>query len=109
MQVTTSTGALWSLRVFFALLVAFLYLPIAILALFSFNSGDVTFPLEELTLDWYRRFFSNPVLLGALRRSAMVALVSSLVAVTLGVLASFALIRRRFTGKAAASALFFSP
>lgn len=109
MQVTTSTGALWSLRVFFALLVAFLYLPIAILALFSFNSGDVSFPLEELTLDWYRRFFSNPVLLGALRRSAMVALVSSLFAVTLGVLASFALIRRRFTGKAAASALFFSP
>jgi len=109
MQASTSTSALWSLRVFFAVLVVFLYLPIAILALFSFNSGNVTFPLEGLTLDWYRRFFSNPVLLGALKRSAMVASVSSVIAVSLGVLASYVLIRRRFTGKAAASALFFSP
>ncbi len=109
MQASTSTSALWSLRVFFAVLVVFLYLPIAILALFSFNSGNVTFPLEGLTLDWYRRFFSNPVLLGALKRSAMVASVSSVIAVSLCVLASYVLIRRRFTGKAAASALFFSP
>jgi len=69
----------------------------------------VSFPLEGFTTEWYSRVFANPALLSALKRSAVVALVSSLLAVALGVLASFALIRRRFAGKAVASALFFSP
>jgi spermidine/putrescine transport system permease protein len=108
-DVASSRGAERSLRVYYVLLVLFLYLPIVILAMFSFNSGDVSFPLEHFTTEWYRRFFSNPLLLGALRRSLIVATVSSLIAVTLGVLASFALLRRRFVGKSATSALFFSP
>ena len=109
MDVANSRAALRSLRVFFVLLVAFLYLPIVILAVFSFNSGDVTFPLEGFTTEWYHRFLTNPLLLGALRRSAIVATASSLIAVALGVLASLALLRRRFVGKSATSALFFSP
>ena len=109
MLIATSKGALRSLRAFFVLLVVFLYLPIALLALFSFNAGDVSFPLEGFTTEWYRRVFTNPTLLAALQRSAIVATVSSVIAVALGVLASFALIRRRFPGKAAASSLFFSP
>ena len=109
MQIATSNGALLSLRVFFGLLVLFLYLPIALLAVFSFNDGDVAFPLEGFTTEWYARVAENPALLKALERSAMVAFVSSVLAVGLGVLASFALIRRRFAGKAATSALFFSP
>jgi spermidine/putrescine transport system permease protein len=109
MDVAASRGALRSLRVFFALLVIFLYAPIAILAIFSFNDGDVAFPLQGFTTRWYAQFFSNPLLIGALKRSAIVATASSLIAVVLGVLASFALLRRRFAGKAAASSLFFSP
>lgn len=109
MDVAASKGALRIMRVFFLLLVVFLYAPIAILAIFSLNDGDVTFPLQGFTTRWYSQFFSNPLLIGALRRSALVASVSSLIAVALGVLASFALLRRRFVGKAAASSLFFSP
>jgi spermidine/putrescine transport system permease protein len=109
MDVAASKGALRVLRVLFGLLVVFLYAPIAILAIFSFNDGDVSFPLQGFTTRWYTRFFSDPLLLGALRRSAIVATASSLIAVTLGVMAAFALLRRRFVGKAAASALFFSP
>lgn len=97
------------LRLFFIALVVFLYLPIAILAIFSFNAGDVSFPLEGFTTQWYERFLSNPTLFHALKRSAIVALCSSTIAVTLGVLAAFVLVRRRFVGKSAASALFFSP
>jgi spermidine/putrescine transport system permease protein len=105
----TSRGALLSLRVFFGVLLVFLYLPIALLALFSFNRGEVGFPLEGFTTEWYARAISNPALVTTLERSAVVAIVSSLIAVALGVLASFALIRRRFAGKAATSALMFSP
>ena len=109
MEITASKNALRLLRVFFALLVLFLYLPIAILALFSFNAGDATFPLEGFTTHWYGDVFGNEVLIGTLVRSTIVATASSIVAVALGVLVSFALIRRRFFGKPAVSALTFSP
>ena len=109
MEITASKGALRLFRLYFALLVLFLYVPIGILALFSFNEGDTTFPLEGFTTHWYGDLLGNRVLIGSLVRSAIVATVSSLVAVSLGVLASFVLIRRRFFGKPAASALLFSP
>ncbi len=108
-EVAASRSARWLLIAFFGGLVLFLYLPIAILAIFSFNDGDVTFPLEGFTTAWYERFATNTVLLRALERSALVALASSVVAVALGILASFVLLRRRFVGKTATSVLLFSP
>jgi spermidine/putrescine transport system permease protein len=108
-EVATSPNTRRGLTVFFGLLVVFLYAPIVILAVFSFNDGDVSFPLAGFTLDWYRRFFSNPKILQSLERSAIVAGVSSVIAVGLGVTAAFALVRRRFVGKSAVSALVFSP
>jgi spermidine/putrescine transport system permease protein len=109
MDASASRWALRLLRLFYGLLVLFLYAPIAVLALFSFNDGDPSFPLSGFTTDWYGRFLSNPLLTTALRRSLIVAAASSVMAVALGILASFALLRRRFIGKSAASALFFSP
>jgi spermidine/putrescine transport system permease protein len=109
MEIATSTSARRLLQVFFALFALFLYLPIGILAIFSFNDGDVSFPLEGFTTAWYERFLSNPLLVGALERSTVVAFASSSIAVALGLLASFVLLRRRFVGRPAASALFFSP
>jgi spermidine/putrescine transport system permease protein len=109
MEIATSKGGLRLLRVFFVFLVVFLYLPIVILAVFSFNDGDVSFPLAGFTTRWYERLLQNPALLHSLQRSAIVAFTSSAIAVTLGVLASFVLVRRRFVGKSATSALFFSP
>jgi spermidine/putrescine transport system permease protein len=108
-DVGTSPGARRSLGLFFGLLVIFLYAPIVILAVFSFNDGDVSFPLAGFTLDWYRRFFTNPEIVRSLERSAIVATVSSAIAVCLGIAASFALLRRRFFGKSGVSALVFSP
>ena len=109
MEIATSTSARRLLQVFFALFALFLYLPIGILAIFSFNDGDVSFPLQGFTTAWYERFLSNPLLVGALERSTVVAFASSSIAVALGLLASFVLLRRRFVGRPAASALFFSP
>jgi spermidine/putrescine transport system permease protein len=108
-EIATSRGTRRALIGFFGLLVVFLYAPILILAVFSFNDGDVSFPLAGFTVDWYRRFFANPKILRSLERSAIVAGVSSLIAVALGVSAAIALVRRRFAGKSAVSALVFSP
>ena len=109
MELVASRTARIALLAFFALLLLFLYTPIATLTIFSFNRGDVTFPLRGFTTAWYGRALSNPNLLGAVRRSLLVASISSVLAVGLGVLAAIALVRRRFVGKAAASALMFSP
>jgi len=98
------------LRGFFVLVVLFLYAPIVILLIFSFNKSAVpSFPLSGFTLNWYREFLSNSDLKGALETSAIVAALSSTGAVALGVLASLALTRRRFRGKSAVSALLLSP
>jgi len=108
-ELASSRGALWLLRLFFVLLVAFLYVPLLVLLVFSFNKGDVTFPLEGFTLSWYTRAVQNPALVASLERSLVVATLTSLIAVGLGVLASYALVRRVFRGKSAFSALVFSP
>ena len=60
MDVAVSRPGKWVLRGFFALVVAFLYAPIVILLIFSFNNSDVpTFPLSGFTLHWYGQFLRN--------------------------------------------------
>ena len=98
------------LRGFFALVVAFLYAPILILVIFSFNDSDFpSFPLSGFTLRWYRQFIENGDLRAALWTSAIIAGVTSIGAVILGVLSSIALARRFFRGKPVVSALLLSP
>lgn len=110
MDVALSKNGSRALRVFFALVVVFLYAPILILLIFSFNNSQVpTFPLSGFTLHWYHAFASNSDLRGALQTSAIIAALSSIGAVLLGTLASIALVRRSFRGKAPVSALLLSP
>ena len=110
MDVALSKNGARLLKIFFFLVVVFLYAPIAILLVFSFNSSALpTFPLSGFTLHWYHQFLTNPDLRGALETSTIVAAVSSVCAVILGVLASIVLVRRRFFAKPAVSALLLSP
>ena len=110
MDVALSKNGTRLLRAFFVLVVLFLYAPIAILLIFSFNNSAIpAFPLSGFTLHWYHQFVTNGDLKAALETSAVVAALSSVGAVLLGVLASIALARRRFAGKAAVSALLLSP
>ena len=110
MDVALSRNGRFALRALFGLVVVFLYAPIAILVIFSFNNSVLpTFPLSGFTLTWYHQFLTDPELRGALETSAIVAALSSAGAVFLGTLASLALARRRFAGKAAVSAFLLSP
>jgi len=110
MDVALSKNGARLLRLFFVVVVGFLYAPIVILLIFSFNKSAVpTFPLSGFTLHWYRAFLANSEIRGALETSAIIAALSSAGAVVLGVLASIALTRRRFRIKPAVSALLLSP
>ncbi|MGN6797692.1 MAG: ABC transporter permease [Gaiellaceae bacterium] len=98
------------LRGFFGIVVVFLYAPIVILIIFSFNNADVpSFPLSGFTLRWYHQFIQNGDLRASLWTSAIIAGATSIGAVILGVLSSIALTRRFFRAKPAVSALLLSP
>lgn len=110
MDVALSKNGARLLKAFFAFIVVFLYAPIVILVIFSFNNSELpSFPLSGFTLHWYHQFLGNADLKGALWTSAIVAALSSAAAVMLGILASIALVRRRFRGKSPVSALLLSP
>ncbi|HET9672630.1 MAG TPA: ABC transporter permease, partial [Actinomycetota bacterium] len=110
MDAAASTGGRRSLVAFYLLLVVFLYAPIAVLMVFSFNDSRlVTFPLAGFTTRWYRLLLQNGELIGSLETSFVVAAISSVIAVGLGVLASYVLVRRRFRGRGAMSGLLLSP
>jgi spermidine/putrescine transport system permease protein len=94
----------------FWLLVVFLYAPIAVLIVFSFNDrATVSFPWEGFTLRWYRAFLANDTLLGALATSGMIATITAVTTTVLAVPASIALIRRRFAAQGLVMGLLLAP
>jgi spermidine/putrescine transport system permease protein len=110
MDTTLSKNGRRLLSGFFALVIAFLYAPILVLLIFSFNKSELpSFPLTGFTLHWYHQFLTNTELRGSLGTSAIVAALSSAGAVLLGILASIAVARSRFRGKTLVTALLLSP
>jgi spermidine/putrescine transport system permease protein len=110
MDVAVSRNGRRLLVALFVLVIAFLYAPIVILLIFSFNNAAVpAFPLNGFTLHWYHEFIDNADLRSSLETSAVIAALTSIGAVFLGTLASIALARRRFRGKALLSAFLLSP
>jgi spermidine/putrescine transport system permease protein len=80
---------------------AFLYLPIAVLILYSFNKEGVGgFPPHHLTLDWYRILFADEPIWDSVFNSLKVAFAAMLIALTFGIPAALALDRAQFPGKA---------
>jgi spermidine/putrescine transport system permease protein len=79
---------------------AFLYLPIAILVLYSFNGGGVGgFPPRNLTFNWYRVLLDDGALWNAVLNSLEVAIAAVIIAIGFGLPAALALDRVNFPGK----------
>jgi spermidine/putrescine transport system permease protein len=110
MNVAVSKGGRRWLWAMFWLLVFFLYAPLVILLIFSFNDrAFVSFPWEGFTLRWYHTFLANEILLGTLRTSLKVATGTAIVTTILSIPASIALVRRRFFAKAVVSGMLLAP
>lgn len=96
--------------IYYWLLALFLYLPIFLLLLFSFNdAATLTFPLSGFTLRWYRELLEAGELLGSVRNSLVVGLLSSLAATALGTMAAIGIVRFRFPGRNAFLAVSAMP
>jgi spermidine/putrescine transport system permease protein len=82
------------------LVFAFIYLPIMVLIVYSFNRDGVGgFPPRHLTLDWYRQLFGDGAIWTSVLNSVIVAAGSVALSLTLGLLAALALDRASFPGK----------
>jgi spermidine/putrescine transport system permease protein len=95
----------------YAILVyAFLYLPIIVLVVYSFNgSGVGGFPPSSWTFNWYHQLFADAALWDAVFNSLVVAAVAVAISLGLGLPAALALDRTQFPGKAAFRRLVLLP
>jgi spermidine/putrescine transport system permease protein len=98
------------LTIYYFGLITLLYLPIGMLFLFSINSSaSLSFPLDGLTLDWYRQLFDAEAILRAARNSLVVAIGSSFAATILGTMVSILMLRYKFRSQELLVALAVLP
>lgn len=81
---------LWPVALF---VYAFLYVPLIIVVVYSFNDSQLNAEWVGFTLDWYRKLFHNEEMLRAAGNSLMIALVASAASTLLGTMAGFAMHR----------------
>ena len=95
---------------YFWLLAIFLYLPIFLLVVFSFNDAEsLRFPLSGFTVRWYESLLDAGELLQSAGNSIIVGIWSSLLATILGTMAAIAVVRYDFPGKQALLAVAALP
>src|SRR3954452_1574039 len=93
-----------------ALRLAVLYLPIAILVVYSFNDSRLVTIWSGASLRWYRELFNDAAMLESASVSLRIALLSATAATVLGTLAALALTRgRRFPGRLMFSGMIYAP
>jgi ABC-type spermidine/putrescine transport system permease subunit II len=98
------------LAIFGGAVLLFVCLPIAVVVPMSFSSASsLAFPPPGLSLRWYESFFGDPRWLRAAGTSALVALASSVVALVLGSVAAYGLVRGAFRGRALLEGNFVAP
>lgn len=98
--------ALWSIGA-----ILFLFLPIVVAIVFSFNdpAGRFNFTWQGFTLDHWKDPFADPDLARSMRNSILLAIISTIGAVALGTLLAIALVRHRWRGRSTTDFLVFLP
>lgn len=95
------------LRIYVVGIYLFLYLPIAIIVLFSFTAGRHASELRGLSVQWYGRALANPFVIEALGTSLMVAAVTAVLASVFGTMAALALEQVRGRWRAIYDAMIY--
>lgn len=93
----------------FSLVMAFLYIPILILIIFSFNNSRIIAGWQGFTFKYYVLLFQNTAIKEAFRNTMLIALLSTLISTTLGILTALALENKHFSGRKGLLALIYTP
>lgn len=89
---------------------AFLYLPVAVVVLFSFNAeSTLKLPISSFSLRWYREVLTDPTYTMALKHSLFVAVVCGVCTTLIGTMAAFGLTKVGPRLRGALAVLFFAP
>jgi spermidine/putrescine transport system permease protein len=99
----------WIFGLWTALVFAFLYIPILLLIVFSFNSSRLNIRWEGFSLKWYAALVENRTLLTAFQNSLIVATVTTILATLLGTIGAWMLYRYRFPFQRTIGFLIFIP
>jgi putative spermidine/putrescine transport system permease protein len=89
-----------TLRLSTVAILAFIYFPIGIIVLYSFNAAKVaTWPITSFTIDWYLKAFNDEGIRSSFATSVQVAIGATVLAIVLGSLLALAVSRFRFFGR----------
>ncbi|MCR4831742.1 MAG: ABC transporter permease [Pseudobutyrivibrio sp.] len=102
-----TVGALRNLYIM--LLILFLYVPIAMVVLFSFNTSEMNIVFEGFTLKWYGSFYENRTLMESLENTLIIAVASTFISVVIGTIGAVGLGKYDFFGKKMVDALLYVP
>ncbi|MBE2181728.1 MAG: ABC transporter permease subunit [Chthoniobacterales bacterium] len=94
----------WTIAIF-----AFLYIPILLLVIFSFNESKLSLYWGGFTTKWYAQLFGNQVLLDAFKNSLIVGSAATVLSVFIGTTAAWLLYRYRFPAQQTLGLLIFIP
>ncbi|HEY8889529.1 MAG TPA: ABC transporter permease subunit [Clostridium sp.] len=96
-------------RTYILFIFAFLYVPIAIIIMYSFNAGNSNVVFSGFTLDWYTKLFNDDNVITALTNSLTIATMSTAISAIIGTLGALGLKRYEFKGKSVISLLIYIP
>ncbi|MBI4260511.1 MAG: ABC transporter permease [Actinobacteria bacterium] len=101
----------WVLPAYTAVVIAYLFLPIAVMILFGFNDirGRYNFNFQGFTLRWYRELLLEPELTESIVNSLVIAAVATVLATILGTMIGLALTGYRFRGRSSTNLAIFLP
>ncbi len=91
------------------ILLLFLYVPIAMVVLFSFNTSEMNIVFEGFTLKWYGSFYENRTLMESLENTLIIAVASTVISVVIGTVGAVGLGKYEFRGKKMVDALLYVP
>jgi putative spermidine/putrescine transport system permease protein len=98
------------LRIWVALVLLFLFMPLALIVLYAFNKATVqSWPISSYSTKWFSVAWHDPDVRSALALSVRAGIVATLVALVLGTCAAFAVHRFRFFGREAVSLILVLP
>jgi spermidine/putrescine transport system permease protein len=106
--VSEKKPSLW-LRIYSALVYGFIYTPILILIIFSFNTQKLNVRWEGFTLNWYKVLFNDQQIFLATRNTITIAIISTIVATIIGTMAALAMHRYRFPFYSASETMMYIP
>jgi spermidine/putrescine transport system permease protein len=97
----------WLKHGYLGLVYLLLYLPIAVLVVFSFNASRNPYRWQGLSLEWYARLWDNDALIQAALNSLLLATSAATLSTLIGTLTAIALHRYRFRGKRILNGMLF--